>query len=143
VDQGREQDAEHAERTTRQHERGQRDRSDEQHHRLQGGRRHHQGARHERDPHHETEPRGVVDDRRDQRDGGKAERDAAPGKEVLAIVQPGDFSRVVRRAEHHIGKQEQFERHQIGQRQRRQHQPEVSRIGDTHARAPQDLRATV
>ena len=80
---------------------------------------------------------------RDQRDGRKAERDAAPGQEILAVVQPGDFGRVVRRAEHHIGKQQQFERHQIGQRQRRQHQPEVSRIGDTHAGAPQYLRDAV
>src|SRR3954453_15502184 len=54
-----------------------------------------QGAEHERAPHHEAEPRCILDQSGDDCDRGERKRDATLRQEILAIVQPGDFGRVV------------------------------------------------
>jgi hypothetical protein len=55
-------------------------------------------------------------------------------QEIFAVVQPGDFGQVMRRTEHHIGQQQQFEWHQIGEAERRAHQTEMDNVETGHGR---------
>ena len=66
-----------------------------------------------------------------------AERNAALGQEILAVMQPGNLSRVVRRPEHHVGEQQQLERHEVGEPQCREHEAQMRSVGDAHRHFPQ------
>ena len=66
----------------------------------------------------------------------RTDRDPAVGQIIAAIVQPRDLGEIVRRAEHDIGQQQQFERHQIGRRERQQHQAEMDCVVAAHGDVP-------
>ena len=103
--------------------RGQPDRGDDQQDRLQGVvvatiSAHSTNAPHITKPNHDAFSISAAT----MAIAASAERNAALGQEILAVVQPGNLSRVVRRPEHHVGEQQQLERHEVGEPQCREHE---------------------